>query len=205
MALNLAGVDHHHLERGDAIVRADQWRAVEVVDVEITEVPGEELHRRGRLAAAVEEFLAIPPLTWADAGTILPAGHRIRSYTHLMGRLERKQIDALIAANRESMSAPAPAAPPHSQQRHAEHQAHADASAAQGPGAARAISIDDFAKVDLRVARIVKAEHVEGAEKLLKLTLDIGTETRTVFAGIKEAYDPASLAGRYTEIGRAHV
>ena len=60
------------------------------------------------------------------------------------------------------------------------------------------ISIDDFTKVDLRVARIVKAEHVEGADKLLKLTLDIGTESRTVFAGIKSAYDPASLEGRLT-------
>ena len=59
-------------------------------------------------------------------------------------------------------------------------------------------TIDDFAKVDLRVARIVNAEHVEGAEKLLKLTLDIGTETRQVFAGIKSAYDPEQLKGRLT-------
>ena len=61
------------------------------------------------------------------------------------------------------------------------------------------ISIDDFSKIDLRVARIVNAEHVEGAEKLLKLTLDIGEEkTRTVFAGIKSAYDPEKLKGRLT-------
>ena len=60
------------------------------------------------------------------------------------------------------------------------------------------ISIDEFNKVDLRVARIVSAEHVEGAEKLLKLQLDIGTETRQVFAGIKSAYDPAKLVGRLT-------
>ena len=64
--------------------------------------------------------------------------------------------------------------------------------------AAATISIDDFAKVDLRVARIVRAEHVEGADKLLKLTLDIGAEQRTVFAGIKSAYDPATLEGRLT-------
>ncbi|MBE0621091.1 MAG: methionine--tRNA ligase subunit beta, partial [Burkholderiales bacterium] len=57
---------------------------------------------------------------------------------------------------------------------------------------------DDFAKIDLRIAKIVKAEHVEGADKLLKLTLDIGTEERTVFAGIKSAYDPAKLEGRLT-------
>ena len=60
------------------------------------------------------------------------------------------------------------------------------------------ISIDDFAKVDLRIAKIVKAEHVDGADKLLKLTLDTGNGTRTVFAGIKSAYDPAKLEGRLT-------
>lgn len=63
---------------------------------------------------------------------------------------------------------------------------------------AETINIDDFAKIDLRIARIVKAEDVEGAEKLLKLTLDIGGETRTVFAGIKSAYKPADLEGRLT-------
>ena len=60
------------------------------------------------------------------------------------------------------------------------------------------ISIDDFNKVDLRIAKIVKAEHVDGADKLLKLTLDTGSGTRTVFAGIKSAYDPAKLEGRLT-------
>ena len=60
------------------------------------------------------------------------------------------------------------------------------------------ISMDDFSKVDLRVARIVEAEQVEGADKLVKLTLDIGSETRTVFAGIKAAYAPDALKGRYT-------
>jgi methionyl-tRNA synthetase len=65
-------------------------------------------------------------------------------------------------------------------------------------GAAPLITIDDFAKVDLRVAEIVNAEHVEGADKLLKLTLDIGLDQRTVFAGIKSAYDPEQLKGRLT-------
>ena len=62
------------------------------------------------------------------------------------------------------------------------------------------ISIDEFRKIDLRVARIVSAEQVEGADKLLKLTLDLGTGTRTVFAGIKSAYDPATLTGRLTVV-----
>ena len=63
---------------------------------------------------------------------------------------------------------------------------------------AETIGIDDFSKIDLRVAKIVNAEHVEGAEKLLKLTLDIGSEQRTVFAGIKSSYDPEKLIGRLT-------
>src|SRR6185436_20907054 len=70
------------------------------------------------------------------------------------------------------------------------------ASAADADGTA--ISIDDFKKVDLRVARIIEAEAVEGSDKLLKLTLDLGTQTRTVFSGIKSAYEPAKLKGRLT-------
>ncbi len=138
-----------------------------------------------RLAKQVEAFLNIEPMQWADAQRLLPAGHRINAYQHLMTRIDPKQIDALIAANKESLQTPEKPA------------------AANAAGAASAksdtISIDDFAKVDLRVARILKAEHVEGADKLLKLTLDVGEERpRTVFAGIKSAYDPARLEGRLT-------
>ncbi|HRP66295.1 MAG TPA: methionine--tRNA ligase subunit beta, partial [Thauera sp.] len=129
---------------------------------------------------------------------------------HLMTRVERKQIDALLEANRESL-APVAAAPvkdaavaktASSQQRHAEKQQHA-AQAAETPSAH--ISIDDFTKVDLRIAKIVNAEHVEGADKLIRLSLDIGEtdeagqpKPRQVFAGIKSAYDPATLIGRMT-------
>lgn len=165
-----------------------------------------------KLAADVEAFLKVAPFAWADASALLPGGHAIGEYKHLTTRVERKQIDALVEANRESL-APAPAPQPHSQQRHAEHQQHVAGATAAAPspqpspskgegengGAfAPTIGIDDFSKVDLRVARIASAEHVEGAEKLIKLTLDLGTETRTVFAGIKSAYDPATLAGRLT-------
>ncbi|GMU48101.1 MAG: methionine--tRNA ligase [Candidatus Desulfobacillus denitrificans] len=144
-----------------------------------------------KLAADVEAFLKVAPFTWADAEALLPGGHRIGEYRHLTTRIERRQIDALLEANRESLAPAAP--PPQSQQRHAEHQQHAGEKAAVSH-----ISIDEFSKVDLRIARIANAEHVEGAEKLIKLTLDLGTETRTVFAGIKSAYDPATLTGRLT-------
>ena len=111
---------------------------------------------------------------WKDADSFLPVGHTINAYQHLMTRLDPKQIEAMVEANKESLQMPQP----HSEQRHAEHQQHevkAEAAAAE-KGGEPFISIDDFMKVDLRIARIVNAEHVEGAEKLLKLTLDIGED-----------------------------
>ena len=149
------------------------------------------------VAENVERFLGIEPLEWSDAESLLPGGHRISQYQHLMTRVERKQIDALIAANTESLE---PKPQSHSQQRHAQHQENVVEKNTQEAKTeeAQIITIDDFARVDLRVARIVNAEHVEGAEKLLKLTLDIGSETRQVFAGIKSAYDPEQLKGRLT-------
>ena len=138
------------------------------------------------LAAQVEAFLNLAPQAWADIAKSLPEGHRINVYTHLMTRIDPKQIDALIEG-----PAPAAAAKP---ARHA-----ATVAPPVTPADAGTISIDDFTKVDLRIARIVNAEHVEGADKLLKLTLDIGEgRQRTVFAGIKSAYDPAQLIGRLT-------
>jgi methionyl-tRNA synthetase len=144
-----------------------------------------------RVAAAVESFLDVPPLNWPDAGTLLPAGHRINPYRHLMTRIDSRQVDALF----ETDSVPAPGAP----QKHAEHQERAAAKAAVEPQAPT-ITIEDFAKLDLRVARIVTADRVEGADKLLKLTLDIGGAPRTVFAGIRSDYDPAALVGRHTVV-----
>jgi len=309
-----------------------------------------------KLAESAEAFLNVSPLSWTDVATGFPENHRIKPYTHLMTRVDQKQIAALVEANKESLQ---PAPQSHSPQRHAQHQEHESARTvtthpspsgrgAGGEGPARGnlplpadllafarklrleqtdaeqlvwsllrdrrlggakfrrqhpievdrkkfildfyshelklaieldggqhqervkqdvartqalsghgiavlrfwsndvlsqtdsvlesiwntvnemtstpttapspptplegysglrqgipegegrISIDDFNKIDLRVARIVSAEHVEGAEKLLKLQLDIGTETRQVFAGIKSAYDPAKLVGRLT-------
>jgi methionyl-tRNA synthetase len=134
--------------------------------------------------AARELFGLDGPFTWADAA-VLP--HEVGAYQHLMQRVDPKQLDALFETD-----AAAPAAA----------QAPAKAAAAKAPAAPAAVpaglSIDEFKRVDLRVARIVEAAVVEGSEKLLKLTLDIGTEQRTVFAGIKAAYDPAQLTGRLT-------
>ncbi len=161
-----------------------------------------------KLAEKVEAFLNIAPLTWADTSP-MQAG-QINEYKHLATRLDPKLIEAMIAANLESMK---PMTESHSPTRHAEAQQHpsAQSSPASGRGGERevqssipapiaeTISIEDFAKIDLRVARIANAEHVEGAEKLLKLTLDIGEDApRTVFAGIKSAYDPEKLKGRMT-------
>ncbi len=142
------------------------------------------------LAAQVESFLNIDPLTWSGAWQPLAAGHSINTYQHLATRLDPKLIEAMVAANQESLKNMTES---HSEQRHAEHQQKAIEPIAE------TISIDDFVKIDLRVARIVNAEHVETANKLLKLTLDIGEEKpRTVFAGIKSAYDPEKLKGRMT-------
>ncbi len=146
-----------------------------------------------QVAEKVEKFLNIAPLAWNDLQALLAGGHAINAYEHLMTRVDPKQIDKLVEANKESL---APAAEATSQQRHAQHQQNE--VKAESPWEPFC-SIDDFMKVDLRIARIANAEHVEGADKLVRLTLDIGNdETRNVFAGIKAAYDPAQLVGRLT-------
>jgi methionyl-tRNA synthetase len=160
------------------------------------------------LAKQVESFLNIDTLTWNGVWQALPAGHSINTYQHLATRLDPKLIEAMVAANQESLKNMTES---HSQQRHAEAQQPSPQSSPSGRGSdgekpsstlepiAETIGIDDFVKIDLRVARIVNAEHVETANKLLKLTLDIGDENpRTVFAGIKSAYDPEKLKGRMT-------
>lgn len=147
------------------------------------------------LAGQVEKFMNIAPLNWDDSKTLLAAGHTINAYAHLMTRVDPKLIEKLIAANKESLEATptTPAAPA----KVAEKVAPAKSTAtAENNGLC---SIDDFMKIDLRIALIANAEHVEGADKLIKLTLDIGEEKpRQVFAGIKAAYDPATLIGRLT-------
>jgi methionyl-tRNA synthetase len=121
------------------------------------------------------------PLTFEDR-KFRP--RRIRPFKHLITRVDEKQLDELF----DVAAVPQPAAP----QRHAERQQHA----AQEHAVTHEITIDDFNKLDLRVARIARAEQVEGADRLVKLTLDVGDATRTVFAGIKSDYAPEKLEGR---------
>jgi methionyl-tRNA synthetase len=144
-------------------------------------------------ARVAQEFFGLErTFRWADADSLPTC---ITPYQHLMTRVEAKQLDALFDTD-EKESAPVTTETP--------APGVASAAAVPAPTAAAAspastISIDDFAKIDLRVARIANAEYVEGADKLLRLTLDIGAMgTRQVFAGIKSAYDPATLVGRLT-------
>ena len=139
-------------------------------------------------AAASEQFLQIEPLNWDALATPL-TGHEIAKFKPLMTRIERDKIDAMVEASKQHLESLDNAS------RKAEKEKDSDKTAHDTD----TISFDDFAKVDLRIAKIVEANHVEGADKLLQLTLDIGEEnTRNVFAGIKSAYTPEDLTGKLT-------
>ena len=112
-----------------------------------------------------------------------------------MTRVDPKQLGALLEFDKEPSILPAE--PPKVSTVPTGPTVSAQPPEAQAPAT---VSIEEFKRIDLRIARIVNAEHVEGADKLLKLTLDLGTDTRTVFAGIKAAYDPAKLVGRLTVV-----
>ncbi|WCM87411.1 methionine--tRNA ligase [Acidovorax sp. NCPPB 3576] len=130
------------------------------------------------LAAQVEAFLNVAPLAFADAKTLLGSGHAIGAYQHLMQRVDVKQLDALF----EPPAAPEP-----------------EKTVPGGEEIAPTITIDDFARIDLRIAKIVNCEPVEGSTKLLRLTLDVGEgRHRNVFSGIASAYQPADLIGKLT-------
>jgi methionyl-tRNA synthetase len=136
------------------------------------------------LARQAEQFLNVTPLQWGDASRPLLA-HRIRPYAPLMTRVEGKQVQALLAESVEDLVAtPATTA--------------AAVPAAAVPATPH-ITVDEFGKIDLRIALIEQAEAVAGADKLLKLTLSLGADgQRTVFAGIKSGYAPEQLVGRLT-------
>lgn len=144
-------------------------------------------------AADSEAFLQVPPLTWADLDRPL-LDHAIAPFKPLMTRVEPAQIAAMLEASKEDLTAKSVAP---ADQGEALVRADTGAHLTRDP-IAEVIDYDSFAKVDLRVARIVSAQRVEGADKLLALQLDLGGETRQVFAGIRSAYDPATLVGRLT-------
>ena len=140
------------------------------------------------IAEKTDALLGEPITDWAQAATPL-TGSPVAKFEHMMKRIEEKDVDAMIEESKEENAAAAETAN--------------EAQYADSPQPlideplAEEITFDDFMKVDLRVARVVKAEHVEEANKLLKLTLSLGgDETRQVFAGIKKAYNPEDLEGR---------
>jgi len=134
-----------------------------------------------KLAEGSESFLNIEPLEWSSCEQPL-LGHAISKFKPLMTRIEKEKIDAVIEESKQNLPS--------------------ESAAATGPLAddpiSDTINYDDFAKLDLRIARIASASHVEDADKLLQLTLDLGGETRNVFAGIKSAYAPEDLQGKLT-------
>ncbi|RMR60708.1 Methionine--tRNA ligase [Pseudomonas syringae pv. actinidiae] len=140
------------------------------------------------LAADAEKFLNVEPLTWEDHKTLL-GNHQLNPFSALMTRIDPLKVEAMAAASKEDLTATdttASSAPA------------GNGELAKDPLSAE-IDFDAFAAIDLRVALILKAEHVEGADKLLRLTLDIGDEQRNVFSGIKSAYpNPSELEGRLT-------
>ena len=142
-----------------------------------------------KLAQDVEGFLQLT-LTWDNLAQDL-AEHEIAPFKALMQRIEMKNIEAIIEASKENLQASNTDAPTSKATEQTVDQLALDPISPE-------ISFDDFAKIDLRIARISKAEHIEKANKLLRLELDLGGETKQVFAGIKSAYAPEDLVGKLT-------
>ena len=154
-------------------------------------------------AEKVRGFMNLPATDWAALATPLPEGHQINAYQHLLTRVDPKQLDALFDVAPAQTPADTPATAVKASG--AKGAAATPAKAAQSAGASTStaddglISIDDFTKVDLRIALIVAADAVDGSDKLLRLTLDVGEgRLRTVFSGIKAWYQPEQLTGKLT-------
>jgi methionyl-tRNA synthetase len=152
-----------------------------------------------RLARGAEKFLGLRDVAWSDAAEPL-LGTTIGAYEPLATRVDPAAVKALLAASAESLKpsgVPAAKSEPATSAGKPAHAPAAPAAAEPSP----TISIDEFGKVDLRIARIESAEHVEGADKLLELGVDLGElGKRTIFAGIRSAYEPAQLVGRLTVV-----
>ncbi len=147
-----------------------------------------------KLAEGAERFLGIGAQTWADAASPL-LGSSIGTYEPLATRVDPAALKALLGASAETLKPTGMPTAAGDKTTAAKPAADPEATVAIVP-----VSIDDFAKVDLRIARIVEAAPVEGADKLLRLVVDLGTERRTVFAGIRQAYAPEALVGRLTVV-----
>jgi methionyl-tRNA synthetase len=160
------------------------------------------------LARDAAAFLNVKGYDWHQTITLLPDGHSINPYKHLMSRIDSKQIDALLdapaAAKADKPSESKKAATPANDEAAPSTAAEFALQPVEAPKPiviqpiAETISIDDFVRIDLRVAKILDAELVAEADKLLRLTLDLGIEQRQVFAGIRSAYNPKQLVGRLT-------
>ncbi|MGI2070963.1 methionine--tRNA ligase [Shewanella baltica] len=148
-----------------------------------------------RLAQDVEAFFQLP-LTW-DALSQDLAGHEIAPFKAMMQRVELDKVNAMVADSKDNLQVTADAPKTAAPEKTAEASSVSSEPLVDDP-ISETINFDDFAKIDLRIARIIKAEHVADADKLLKLQLDIGGETRQVFAGIKSAYSPEDLEGKLT-------
>jgi methionyl-tRNA synthetase len=140
-----------------------------------------------KLAEKAETFMNTE-LTWSEINTPL-FGKPINKFKPMLQRVDTKKVDALIDASKENLKP--------TDIKAGDKVADENSPLAKDPIAPE-ITFDDFAKLDLRIAKIAKAEHVEGADKLLRLELDLGGETRQVFAGIKSAYSPEQLTGKLT-------
>jgi methionyl-tRNA synthetase len=168
-----------------------------------------------KLANDAAAFLNVSAYDWSHTKALLPHGHKINAYKHLMSRIDPKQIDALLDVPKE------PAKEDDTKGAKSKDASKAESKPANDEAAtvtatefalqpveapkplvvqpiAETISIDDFGRIDLRVAKILDAEFVQEADKLLRLTLDLGIEQRQVFAGIRSAYNPKDLVGRLT-------
>ncbi len=147
-------------------------------------------------AAKAEEFLGVAPLAWADCEHLL-SGHKINKFKPMLQRIEGKTVARLVEASAQ------PAEQSTDQKTTAKNKQEKTSKPAKQESKtsdSEYIDIDDFNKVNLKVAKILSAEAVEGADKLLKLTLDVGDHQRSVFSGIKEAYSPEDLVGRLTVV-----
>ena len=144
------------------------------------------------MAVKAEAFLNVDALTWTDSQSLL-LDHEVNKFKPLMTRVESDKVANMIEASKEVLAKMAAAQPKQ------EEKSSGKNEWLEKEPVAEEITFDDFAKVDLRIAKIVNAEFVEGAGKLLRLTLDIGEEeTRNIFAGIKSAYAPEALIGKHT-------